>query len=81
MSMQNMAYYGRRRMTKPGMPMEHRRTNDAEDLRGGRLQRIQTLVDATSKQNLPCGSILNEEMKRVKFTKHIIIIGELTDRK
>jgi hypothetical protein len=75
MSMQNMAYYGRRRMTKPGMPMERRRTNGAEDLR------IQTLVDATSKQNLPCGSILNEEMKRVKFTKHIIIIGELTDRK
>jgi hypothetical protein len=65
-------------MTKARMPMSRRHTHTTEDLRDQRrLQRIQALVDPTSKQNLPRDSVLNEKMKRMKLTKNIIIISKL----
>jgi hypothetical protein len=68
-------------MTKARIPMSRQHTHTTEDLRGRlRLQRIQDLVDPTSKQNLPRDSVLNEKMKQMKLTKNIIIISKLTNR-
>ena len=82
MATKNMAHYRRRRMTKARMPMCSRHTHTTENLRTRRrLQRVQALVNTTSKQNLPRDSVLYEKMKRVKLTKNIIIISKLTNRK
>jgi hypothetical protein len=63
------------------MPMQRQSANATEHLRDDRIiWRVEILVAPTSKKNVPRDSVLNKDIKRVKFNKDIIISGKFTNR-
>jgi hypothetical protein len=77
MLLKNMTHYGRCGMTKTRMPVWRRSTDTIERLRNCRnIQWVETLVASTSKEYVPCDSVLDKDIKRVKFNKDIIITSK-----
>jgi hypothetical protein len=74
-------------VTKTSVPLRGSNTNASEHLGdlgnngcGRGIKNIKTMATPTSKMNVPCDSVLNKKMKRVKFNKDIIINGKLFHR-
>ena len=77
MTMQDMANYGGGSMTKAGVPLRWGDTNTTEHLWGGwHIKGVETMVTPTSKKNDPGCSVFNQEMRRMKFNKNIVVTSE-----